>query len=289
MLGEQPLGLFIRLGELLRSHQDVGVLDPRIAVRGVEFDAAFEQKLGLIKRPVARGDLREQAHSLDMGLVGAQEVFAQALGVGKTVLRQVADDTEQFVRQRFEKGDLVRDGGQALRVAAFMVELGETLPTVDQRRIGSNSAFESRARAGEVPHGDVVVADFLVHATNAGFALGYLGKGGERHGPLMLMTLGDGQGVLGFGVVRLFRENLAHQPRGPRRRAIAQQVLRFAYSDLRCGHSLAFSNEPQVKGAAGGRTPDPPCPVSPPRPGYSNSYEILTPMLRGRCTVTTGV
>ena len=78
-------------------------------MRWVEFDTAFKQELGLVKRPVASRDFREQAHSLDVGPVGLEEVFAEALGVRQTVVRQVADDGEKFGWQRFQKDELILD------------------------------------------------------------------------------------------------------------------------------------------------------------------------------------
>ena len=82
----EPLGFVERLCELLHPHEDVDVLNAGVLVRGVEFDAAFEQELGLVVGAVAGGHLGEQAHALGVGLVVAQEVFAGALGIGEAVV-----------------------------------------------------------------------------------------------------------------------------------------------------------------------------------------------------------
>ena len=65
-----------RLAELLYLQQQIDILRPGSAVPGFEFDAALQQKLGVLIDLVARGNLGQQPHAFDMGPVGAQELLA---------------------------------------------------------------------------------------------------------------------------------------------------------------------------------------------------------------------
>ena len=118
--------------ELLHPQQDVGVLDACLAVVGSEFHAALEKELGFVVDLVACRDLREQPHALDVGLVIAQKVLAQALGVGEPVFRQVADDGNERRRQGAQEVNLLLRRGQLVLVAAVGIQLGQALPAIDQ-------------------------------------------------------------------------------------------------------------------------------------------------------------
>ena len=65
-----------RLAELLYLQQQTDILRPGSTVPGLEFHTALQQKLGVLVDLVARGDLGQQPHALDMGPVGAQELLA---------------------------------------------------------------------------------------------------------------------------------------------------------------------------------------------------------------------
>ena len=236
-LPQQALGLLVRPRELLHAHEDVDVLQPRVPVLRVEFDAALEHELRLVVRPVARRDLRKQPHALDVRAVRLQETLAQAFRVRQAVLGQVADDGEQVRRQRLEKGKLVIDRGEPLGVAGVVVELGEAPPAIDQGGVGGDRALEGRAGTVEVPQGDVVVPYLLVRPAEARTGPEDGAERVERLGPPVLVALGDGQRVPRFEMVRLAGEHRFHQPRGRVRRPLAEQALRLANPGFRLRHA----------------------------------------------------
>ena len=206
LLLQQAFRLFVGEGELLHPQQDVGVLDSGVAVAGVELDAAFQQKLGVVEGAVAGGDLRQQAHPLHMGLVAAQEVLAQALRILQTVLGDVADDGAQFRRQRFQESNLLPRRGQPRRGAGAalpLAQLRQPLPALQQGGIERNGPIETRVGVWQLAQRQVVVARFLMRSPEAWPRRGHLRQRGQGAAPVLLQALGDGQRVAGVGVLWL--------------------------------------------------------------------------------------
>ena len=253
---EQALGLFQRLGELLGAQQHVGVLDARVAVRRRELEAALEQELGLVEDAVAGGDFGQQTHALDVGLVVAQEVLAQALGVEQPVFRQVAGDGEQLRRQGLEKGDLLLRGVQLGAVPAFagarvlLVELGQALPAVDEGGVGRDRLFEGRGGFREITHRNVVVADLLMGASDHSAAVEHLPQAVDGKRPLVLMPLRHRQRVARLGVGGVLAQQQQQRTLGVSRRTVAQQVL--GGKDRVLGHALFDMARPRPIDAGGG-------------------------------------
>ena len=241
VFAQQSAGLLVGAGELLHAQQDVGVLDAGVLVPRLEGDAAVEQKLGLVEDAVAHGDLGQQAHAFDVGLVAAQEVLAQAFGVLELSLGQVAAHRQQLRRQRTQGFDLILRHRQLARGlgrigrGVFLVELGEALPAVDQRRVGGGGFLEGSRGACELAHGDVVVADFLPSPPETGLQFQDALERLQRKRPLVLMAVRHRQGVVRLDILRRVAQQRQQQAFRVSRCPLRQQLLGF--SDL-CGNRV---------------------------------------------------
>jgi len=80
ILGEQPIGLFLRLPVQVAVDQKLRIIEARRPIVGSKLEDGLEQQLRIIERLARDCDAREQAHRLDIMTMLEQERADDPLG-----------------------------------------------------------------------------------------------------------------------------------------------------------------------------------------------------------------